>query len=165
MPIEILLLAFAGLMVAAAMSDAVRFIIPNWLCGAVALLFPAAALVAGLEWPLIGMHLLAGVLALVIGFALFAPGWIGGGDAKLLAAAALWFGWQGLFPFLLSTVLAGGVLVLLLIALRRCVPMFQSAAGRLENTALAQGAPVPYGIAIAAGALWSLPGSVLAAGV
>lgn len=164
MPIEILLLAFAGLTVAAALSDAVRFIIPNWLCGVIALLFPIAALVAGFDWPLVGMHFLGGFLALLIGFALFAPGWIGGGDAKLFAAAALWFGWADMFAFLFHTALAGGLLVLLLLALRRGVPMSGLPAGRFAKTALAEGAPVPYGIAIAAGVFWTLPGSALFAG-
>ena len=72
---EILLLAFAGLMVAAAFSDAVRFTIPNWLCGVIAAGFPLVAVAAGLGWADAGLHVLAGLVALVFGFALFAPGW------------------------------------------------------------------------------------------
>lgn len=154
---HILILAFAGLMAAAAISDAARFIIPNWLVLILLALFPVAALVSGFSWPLAGFHLLAGVLALLIGFALFAPGWIGAGDAKLFAAAGLWLGWGALLPFLFATVLSGGVLVLGLLALRRAAPLAGVPTGWLEETALAQGAPVPYGLAIAAGALWVLP--------
>jgi len=162
---DILLIAFAGLMVAAAFSDAVRFTIPNWLCGVIAAGFPLVAVAAGLGWADTGLHVLAGFVALVFGFALFAPGWIGGGDAKLIAAAALWMGWTDLAAFAFHTALAGGVLVLLLIGIRRMVPVFDLPAGRVARTAIAEGAPVPYGIAIAAGALWTLPGSTLFAAV
>ena len=156
---DILLIAFAGLMVAAALSDAVRFTIPNWLCGVIIALFPLMALAAGIGWSDAGGHLLAGTVALVFGFALFAPGWIGGGDAKLIAAAALWMGWTDLAAFAFHTALAGGALVMLLLAARRMAPVFDLPAGWVARTAIAEGAPVPYGIAIAAGALWTLPGS------
>lgn len=160
---DILLVAFAGLMVTAGLSDAVRFTIPNWLCGAIAGLFPLMVLAAGLGWTGAGLHLAAGLVALVAGFALFAPGWIGGGDAKLIAVAALWMGWHDLLAFILCTALAGGVLVVLLIAARRMAPAVRLPAGWVARTAFAEGAPVPYGIAIAAGALWALPGSALVA--
>ena len=55
---------------------------------------------------------------LVVGAAMFALGWIGGGDAKLLASAALWVGLRGLAPFAIYTALAGGLLALGLVALR-----------------------------------------------
>jgi len=155
---DILLIAFAGLMVAAALSDAVRFTIPNWLVGAIMALFPVMALsAAGIGWSEAGFHLLAGLAALVFGFALFAPGWIGGGDAKLIAAAALWIGWTDLAAFAFHTALAGGVLVLVLLAARRMAPAFPLPAGWVARSAFAENAPVPYGIAITAGALWTLP--------
>lgn len=163
MPTDLLLIAFAGLMAAAALSDAARYTIPNWLCAIIALVFPLAALSAGLGWTGFALHLAGGFAMLVAGFALFAPGWIGGGDAKLLAAGALWFSGMDLVAFVFHTAIAGGLLVLLLIGVRRCVPMFQLSPGWVARTPLASGAPVPYGIAIAAGALWTLPGSVLAA--
>lgn len=157
MATEILIVIFAGLVCAAALSDAVRFIIPNWLCGVIALAFPVAAIAAGFGWPLFGFHLLAGFLGLVIGFALFAPGWIGGGDAKMFAAVALWMGWDAIYVFLLHTVLAGGALVLMLLLLRHAAPLVRVPAGWTSETALEKGAPVPYGIAIAAGVFWTLP--------
>ncbi|WP_417479313.1 A24 family peptidase [Maricaulis maris] len=160
MLIQITILALAGLMLAAAIFDATKFIIPNWLCGLVLLTFPVAAVAAGLGWAEVGNHLLGGALALVIGFALFAPGWVGGGDAKLFAAAALWFGWPEFLAFLIHTVLAGGVLVVILLALRWLAPRLPVLATRTEGTALAVNAPVPYGIAIAAGVFWSLPNTV-----
>ena len=160
MVMQITILVLAGLMLAAALYDASKFIIPNWLCGLVVLTFPVAVLAAGLGWAEIGNHLVGGGIALVIGFALFAPGWIGGGDAKLFAAASLWFGWPEILAFLIHTVMAGGVLVMVLLGLRWLAPRIPSLAGRLEGTALATKAPVPYGIAIAAGVFWSLPKTV-----
>lgn len=154
---DILLVAFAGLMIAAALSDAVRFTIPNWLCGAIAALFPLIAMAGGLGWAGTGWHLLAGFTMLLVGFALFAPGWIGGGDAKLIAAAALWIGWTDLAAFAFHTALAGGALVLVLLIARRMVPAFPLPAGWVARSAFAENAPVPYGIAITAGALWTLP--------
>jgi prepilin peptidase CpaA len=160
MVLQITILVLAGLMLAAAIFDAGKFIIPNWLCGLVLLTFPVAALAAGLGWPDVGNHLLGGAVALVIGFALFAPGWIGGGDAKLFAAAALWFGWPEILAFLIHTVFAGGALVIILLVLRWLAPRIPALAGRTDGTALANNAPVPYGIAIAAGVFWSLPNTV-----
>jgi len=160
MLMQITILVLAGLMLAAAIYDATSFTIPNWLVGLVMLTFPVAAFAAGLGWGEAGNHLLGGGVALVIGFALFAPGWIGGGDAKLFAASALWFGWPEIIAFLIHTVLAGGVLVLFLLALRWLAPRIPVFEGRLEGTALAPSAPVPYGIAIAAGVFWSLPSTV-----
>lgn len=157
MLVQFLIFAFAGLMLFAAFNDAVSFRIPNWIPAAVALLFPLAALAGGIGWSVFAFSFLAGFVALLLGMALFAAGWLGGGDAKLFAAAALWFGWPAAANFMLSTVLVGGLLVLALIILRRTVPLAGLPDGWTSKTALAPGAPVPYGIALAGGALWSLP--------
>ncbi|WP_417489157.1 A24 family peptidase [Maricaulis sp.] len=162
MLVQIASLSLVALLLYGAFTDATRFIIPNWLTIAVAVLFPVAAVLAGFGWADAGNHLLAGLLALVLGMALFAPGWIGGGDAKLFAATALWFGWPGLAGFLIHTVLLGGVLVLVLLIARKALPMAGISPETLDGSALAPAAPVPYGIAIAGGALWSLPATVFA---
>ena len=74
---------------------------------------------------------------------------MGGGDAKLLAAASLWFGFENLLPFLAATALAGGVLSLAYLA-------FSAArVGLGQDTVIARN--VPYGAAIAAGGLSVLP--------
>ncbi|WP_417498221.1 A24 family peptidase [Maricaulis sp.] len=160
--LQIASLALIALLAYAAFSDATRFTIPNWLSLAIVVLFPVGALLAGFGWAEAGNHLLAGLLALVFGMALFAPGWVGGGDAKLFAATAFWFGWPGVAVFLIHTVLVGGVLVLALILLRKVLPLAGISPSRLEGSALAPAAPVPYGIAIAGGAYWSLPATVFA---
>jgi len=156
---HILLLALAGLMLAAAWHDAARFIIPNWISGVLVLAWIPAAFTLDYGWPGAGLALLTGFAVLAAGMALWAPGWLGGGDVKLLAAGALWFGWPDVVSFLVWSMLAGGVLALVLVLARRIAPAIPQMAGRLTGTALAPGAPAPYGIAIAAGALITLPRS------
>jgi len=104
-----------------------------------------------------GLHLLAGAIGLAAGMAMFALGWIGGGDAKLFAVTALWLGWDSFFEYTVMAALLGGALTLGLLALRRLslpaglarVPWF----ARLAN----HQAGVPYGVALAAAALVVLP--------
>lgn len=162
---QIALYLFAVLMMMAAYFDATRFTIPNWLCGLVALTFVVAAPFSGLGWSELGLHALTGFAALLLGMLLFATGTLGGGDAKLIAAAALWFGWPDTGWFIGFTALTGGGLALLLLTLRRTVPMLPVAGGWIEGSALEDGAPVPYGIALAAGALIVLPGHAFFTGV
>ena len=69
-----------------------------------------------------GLALLTGFAVLAAGMALWAPGWLGGGDVKLLAAGALWFGWPDVVSFLVWSMLAGGVLALVLVLARRIAP-------------------------------------------
>lgn len=157
-------LIFAGLVIVAALKDVTSFTIPNWISIALVLAFLPAALAAGVAPTEFGLHLAVGVVALLAGMGMFFAGWIGGGDAKLLAAAALWLGWRDAAPFLLITGVAGGVLAVTLMSLR-------SSAGR----ALAPSGPAwweklrspeaaaPYGVAIAVGALATFPSSPLAA--
>lgn len=155
-----LVLCFVALILAAAVSDATSFIIPNWMSLALLAIFPFAALAAGLPLPTFGLHLAIGVAAMVIGMAMFALRWLGGGDAKLIAAAALWLGLPGLPTFLLDGALVGGGLALALLTLRSdpirpIIVLGPRWVSRLADPE--QG--VPYGVAIAAGALWALPAS------
>lgn len=155
------LLGFAFLMMIAAWTDAARFTIPNWIPGVMIALWLAAAPFLGLGWAGAGLSLATFALVMALGMALWAPGWLGGGDVKLIAAGALWFGWPDVLGFILTAAAAGGVLALVLIALRRLSPMLPVSAEAIGKTALAQGAPAPYAVAIAAGALFMLPQSAL----
>jgi prepilin peptidase CpaA len=93
---------------------------------------------------------------------MFAAGWIGGGDAKLFAVSALWLGWSGLPVFLMVTALAGGALAVLLLNARSPLlkPYFNGAPTWFARL-VTPGADVPYGVAIAAGALAAFPQSAL----
>jgi prepilin peptidase CpaA len=105
----------------------------------------------------IGMHLAAGALVLMVCFGFFAMGWIGGGDAKLAAATALWFGFDYLLDYLVYASLFGGVLTVLLIQFRRLpLPAVLARQGWILKLHDA-GSGVPYGIALAAAALIVYP--------
>ena len=151
------LLLFPALMAFAASSDLFTMTISNRLSIALAGGFVLLALVSGLAWPVIGMHLAAAALVLVISFVLFTQGWIGGGDAKLAAATALWFGFDYLLDYMIYASLFGGALTLALLQFRK-LPLPQVLAKqewiqRLHD----QAGGVPYGIALAAAALTVYP--------
>jgi prepilin peptidase CpaA len=135
--------------------------IPNWISLVLLALFPALALAAGLGWADAAVHVAVGVVALMLGVALFAGGIIGGGDAKLFAALALYMGLQTIGPYLLAVGIAGGVLAVVL-ALLRSTPV-RALLDRLSwaHEIVRPGAGVPYGIAIAAGGLIVLPATHL----
>src|SRR5262245_36869124 len=133
--------------------------IPNWLNAIIALVFIPVAAMAGMPADMMLWHCLAATVVLVGGFGLFSGGFIGGGDAKLLAAAGLWFGWPSVGPFLVFTAIAGGVLALAF-KVWSMLKIEQEAreigwAKRLFNFK----ADLPYGIAIAAGVLLAFPGT------
>src|SRR5438128_7849366 len=110
---EILILVALPLLLAAAAGfDIASFTIPNFLPLALLAAFALFAIAAGLSGAMIGWHILAGVLGLLVGFALFALGHIGGGDAKLFAAVALWLGLKELLPYALVASVLGGALAL-----------------------------------------------------
>lgn len=156
MMVLLALAAFAVLLIYAACSDIARLSIPNWVSIAMAALFVAAALFVGMSLAEVGLHMAVGATVLVVGLILFQANIIGGGDAKLLAAAALWTGFTAFAPFMFWTVAAGGALALALLA-ARCL-MKQSATNpAFVNRLLKRQNGVPYGVAIMAGGLMALP--------
>ena len=158
--------AFAGLVLLGAIRDLVSYTIPNWISLAVVALFPVAALCAGMPVTTIGLHLGIGVAVLVAAMAMFALRWIGGGDAKLFAAAALWMGWPEVVDFVLLTAISGGVLAAALMSMRTTAlrPMVLLGPPWLVKLSEPGGA-APYGVAIAVGALATLPHSPLLIGL
>lgn len=160
----ILVVTFPALVVAAGIRDAMSYTIPNWISAVLVAVFPLAALAVGLPLPTMGLHLGVGVAVLVAGMVMFALRWVGGGDVKLLAAAALWVGWPGVTTFLLTAALAGGALATVLILMRSALFRPLALLGPPWVARLAEpGEPVPYGVAIAAGALVVLPASPFSA--
>ncbi len=145
---------FAVLVIVAALKDLSSFTIPNWISIALALGFVPAALIVGASLGAIGISFAVGAGVFVLAAGMFALGWIGGGDAKLMAAAALWVGLKGLAPFALYTGIAGGALALGLVALRSAWLRPLTEAGPAWTRRLATpGEAAPYGVAIAVGAL------------
>ena len=158
MVLEILVLGlFPAAMAFAAASDLVSMTISNRVSIALIIGFFLVAWLTGMGWYEIGRHLLAGGVVLLVAFGFFARGWIGGGDAKLAAATALWLGFSHLMEDLLIASIAGGILTLVLLQLRT-LPMPQVLArqpwiARLHNFETG----IPYGIALAIAGLLVYP--------
>lgn len=142
---------FSGLMLAAAFWDAWTYRIPNLLTGLLAVAFFVAAMLS--PDPVLWLvHLAGGLLTLGLGSGLFAWRIMGGGDVKLLAAGALWFGFAYLPMFLVTVALLGGALALVILVLRRLLsPWLEPALGAHAIALpllLQPKAGVPFGIAI-----------------
>jgi prepilin peptidase CpaA len=151
------LLLFPALMAFAASSDLLTMTISNRVSLLLVGGFFAMALLTGMNGAELLSHIGAGSLVLAVTFGLFARGWIGGGDAKLAAATALWFGFDHLLAYFVYASLLGGALTLLLLQFRNhplpSVFLGQRWAERLHSPQ----AGVPYGIALAAAALLIYP--------
>ena len=161
-----LLLVFPALVVVAALKDATSYTIPNWISLALIAAFVPAALASGAAWGSIGLCLATGAGALLVGMGMFAAGWIGGGDAKLFAAASLWLGWPAALTFMMATGLAGGALTLAILGLRSgwFEPVLAGSPAWVRKLG-ADGGDIPYGVAIAVGALAAFPQGALALAV
>ena len=153
----IVLLIFPVLMVFAASSDLFTMRISNLLVLMLVVGFFIVALIVQMPVETILTNLGCAAVVLVVTFAFFAFGWIGGGDAKLAAATTLWLGLGLLLPYIVYYGLMGGALTLLLLAFRN-MPLPASLQqvkwlDRLHDKK--QG--VPYGIALAAAAMLVYP--------
>ena len=153
----LLLVAFPALMIVAAVSDLLTMTIPNRVSLLLAAGFGAMAILTGMPLKVVGLHVAAGLLLLLITFAMFAFGWIGGGDAKLAAATGLWCGFGVMLEYLLVASILGGVLTgLILFARTLLLPEFALRIGwiaRLHHHKTG----IPYGIALAAAGLIVYP--------
>ncbi|HEV2364275.1 MAG TPA: prepilin peptidase [Caulobacteraceae bacterium] len=155
-------LVFSALVLAAALRDLATYTIPNWVSAALAIGFAPAALALGVPLAAVGISLLLGAGLLLVGIALFALRALGGGDAKLMAAAAPWLGLAAMPRFLVYTGLAGGALALALLVLRSDFVRPLANAGPAWARRLATpGEMTPYGVAIAAGALAAFPAGMI----
>ena len=147
-----------ALVLVASLHDIVARTIPNCL-----VLILAAV---GVTMGVLGGHL-AGSLIVATGVFVLASlcwrrGWMGGGDVKLLGAAALGIMPSFVFTFAAAVAIAGGVLALFYLIAKKFVPTSASLrpdgvyarALRVERWRIARGGPLPYACAIAAGAVY-----------
>lgn len=141
----------------AAAFDFLTYKIPNRLSVVLVTAFVPVALLAGLSPAAIAIHLGLGLVVLLVGFTLFSFGALGGGDAKLLAAASVWFGGATLLPFIVAVAMFGGLLAVMFVV-ARAAPMPASLA-RYDWAAKLHDrrSGIPYGLAIAAGGLLVFP--------
>lgn len=157
----------SGLIIAGAITDFLKLRIPNILPILIIGCFAGAytlhmTLDSNASFQDLSSHLYAFIGSLIVMMILFFMRLFGGGDAKIIPAIALWTGAQGLGVFLMLTTIAGGVLALLSIALRK-TKIGQKLISKLLKYqslqdgwvgALAKGTNVvPYGIAIAVGGI------------
>jgi prepilin peptidase CpaA len=149
-------ITFTGFLLVACVTDLRAFRIPNAVPLAVIALFLIKAAATGLAvWP---DHILALGLMFTLGFVAFGFGIIGGGDAKLMTAAALWLGLRDAPSFLAMTAIGGGALALVLLALRYVLdrdPALAMPKATVRSPRLFQRkAPIPYALPITCAALW-----------
>src|ERR1700743_194080 len=151
------LMLFPALMAFAAASDLFTMTISNRVSLALVAGFMVLAPMSGMGIYDVATHVAAGAGVLLIAFGCFAMGWVGGGDAKIAASAALWFGFGYLMNYLLSAALFGGGLTIGLPQLRQW-PLPYALTGQTWLLRLhAKETGIPYGIALAIGALMIYP--------
>lgn len=156
----LVLAIFPLAMIFGAIWDLTTMTIPNMLTAALAVAFLLFLPLSGLGWQDAALHAAAGALMLVIGMAMFGFGWIGGGDAKFVAAIALWLGWSELLGYLLVASILGGALTVFLLWFRTMplpeVLVRREWIARLHD----RKAGIPYGVALGLGGLWMFQHSV-----
>src|ERR1700712_3043035 len=150
------LMLFPALMAFAAASDLFTMTISNRVSLALFAGFLVLAVLGGMGLHDILLHLGAGATVLVAAFGCFAMGWVGGGDAKVAAGVALWFGFAHLLDYLVYASILGGALKILLLFRQWPLP---SQLFRLEwlSRLHDKQTGIPYGIALAIGALMVYP--------
>jgi prepilin peptidase CpaA len=153
----LILTIFPGAMALAAATDLFTMTVPNRLALVLVACFFVVAPLAGLGWSDVGLHVALALAALVVAFALFSFGWIGGGDAKLFAATCLWLGPEAIFAYSIYAALLGGALTLMLLFWRGLpLPVMLTSQGWLVRLHSPKEG-VPYGIALAAAGLLVYP--------
>lgn len=143
-----LLLPLGALLGYGAWTDSRRRVVPNYLALLTAISgLGLSAYYGGSE--LLLLHVAHGAAALVVGFALFAFNLWGGGDGKFYAAAACWFAISDFFRLVLFISIVGVLLILAMFVIRRGKLFRKDSAG------------IPYGVAIAGGAIGTFAWGVL----
>ncbi len=154
--------SFIGLTVWAAITDVKTLKIPNWIPVSIAVLFVIYLLVGPRDLPVL-YHVAVALGVLAVSFALFAAGFMGAGDAKMMTAVALWAGPAKIAPFLLGMAVAGVALALLILWARFYAPADDEVPSgwlhKLLPTWISQGV-LPYGVAICVGALLTVPDNI-----
>lgn len=150
-------LFFPALIIFAGAMDIFTMTIPNRVPLALIAGFACLAPFAGLSLEAIAIHVAVGVAMLVVGIGMFAAGWMGGGDAKLLAAVAMWMGLEHVYEYALLSAVCGGIVTLFVLFLRNFPLPDGVAAQKWVSRLHDAGKGVPYGVALAAGGLFVYP--------
>lgn len=158
----LIFVVFPFCMVYSAVSDIMSMTIANRVPLLLLGVFLVVAPLTGMAWADIGMHLAAGGVLLAITFAMFALGGMGGGDAKLIAASAVWMGFgMPLMQYLLTSAVLGGMLTLAILTFRSSALSHITSQNMFLRNFSKDAGGVPYGIALGAGGLMTFPSSPL----
>jgi prepilin peptidase CpaA len=153
----LMLMTFPAAMAFAAANDLFTMKIPNRISLALIGGFVAIALMTRMPLEMLGLHVVIALAVLIATFTLFWLNMLGGGDAKLMAAGALWMGPDHIIEFVAYVTIFGGILAVAMLAYRNFLPAnalpLPAWARRLHTT----GEGIPYGIAIAAAGLMLFP--------
>ena len=153
---DLLVCIFLLILLTGSIYDLKSFEIPNYVTLLATFLFFPVALSEHMSLLEILLHISAGGVVLLTGFVLYSFNFIGAGDAKLLAASSIWFGFAELPIFLVMVAMVGGFLSLVGIIVRKVtLPTAWAQVGWIQN--LHEESGVPYGVAISAGAIMSYP--------
>jgi prepilin peptidase CpaA len=153
------LVVFPLLVMFAAFSDCLTFTIPNLVSLILVVAYLVISVFLGAAWQVVAIHLGCGVAVLGAGFVLFQLGVIGGGDAKLAAATALWLGVENLSGYIFVFSILGGVFALAILTYR-CHDFGQGGMGSLLlRIADKASSRMPYGVPLGLAALLIYPHS------
>lgn len=158
----LIFVVFPFCMAFAIVSDMVSMTIANRVSLILLATFAVVAPATGMAWVDYGWHFAAGAMVLACTFVLFAVGGMGGGDAKLMAATALWMGFSPqLLHYLVQASVLGGVLTLLLLVYRKS-PLSMFTGGNMFLRHFAdEKAGIPYGVALGVAGLMVYPSTPL----
>ncbi|PJR17341.1 A24 family peptidase [Sinorhizobium meliloti] len=145
----------------AALTDLLTMTIPNRVSAVLLAFFVLVAPFSGFNVAQLVLHIAAAGLVFAVCFCLFAANVMGGGDAKLMTASAIWFGFNmSLAAFLFYVAVFGGLLTVFVLLLRRQENSILAARVPIPNLLLTT-KKIPYGIAIAFGGFAAYPSSPL----
>lgn len=158
----LIFVVFPFCMAFAIVSDMVSMTIANRVSIVLLVTFALVAPLTGMAWTDYGWHFVAGASVLAVTFGLFAIGGMGGGDAKLMAATALWMGFSlELLQYLVQASVLGGLLTLGLLLYRKS-PLSVFTGGNLLLRHFAnEKAGIPYGVALGVAGLMVYPSTPL----
>ncbi|SFN80648.1 prepilin peptidase CpaA [Mesorhizobium sp. NFR06] len=158
----VIFVVFPFCMLFAAISDTLSMTIANRVPVLLVATFAIVAPLTGMDWATFGWHFAAGALVLAVTFGLFALGGMGGGDAKLLAATAVWMGFGiNLVGYLVTSTLIGGLLTLAILLYRKSALAAYTGHNRFLRHFADESVGVPYGVALGLGGLITFPDSPL----
>lgn len=163
MLVAAIFIVFPFCMAYAAISDMLSMTIANRVSLLLVATFLILAPLTGMTWSDYGWHLAAGIVVLSVTFTLFAIGGMGGGDAKLLAATALWMGFgQELMQYLVYSAAFGGLLTMLILVYRRSPLSVYTGHNIFLRNLADRDVGIPYGIALGLGGIATYPNTALA---